>query len=1812
MKKWFKNLTKGKLAIGVLALCLLVFGGYFGYHKLVVKADSTPKKAVVNTLAEYNAMCDSGKVDPTQEAGDKDNPFLILEIVPYYGQAEVGYLISGCEPIDFSGIGNAVYSAASNAIQTVATAVFKDEYDRDKALYEEGRYLDETKWTQDDWLLNSDDEIVTHGYYEKVSDGQTGDFVIDHYEQDTTGTFYTKDADGNEIAAYRPIFRKAKDGETGQFNWTTLYYQQSGTYTMSKEQFDIYAKNENKYTASPDEEISYKAGDREYTTRKDTNFLSISYDTNWNTGEKKANGGILWQTIEGVATIRGHAFNYNDFIRTSLDLDDKSEQSIRNLKIAVKTIEPQELKNHPEWIDYADLLYVHQGISVGTYTEWWKNENFDKYRRVKDELNESYYKDDSTARTNVGGIKFSAANDWGWNVAKKLFFKINQLGDYDGSKTYGFAPMIFSVSAMDNLNGLSESVYGAKWKSVDHYHLDYTTMESDADNPKHTYKGGTTSGIFKFMIMNFLMDGENFYDYFFNTERDSGGPVITEDLSKDTSYCTPQKGTDAQEYWSVDAFLPITEKENDSNISDDQIERYSISHYGNAYLNYPRPSLHGATFIYNSDNLMSQSYKDENKLSDNEYTKDAFDWWEKEYGERPDKLSPAQMVHYLLQYKRHGNDDDDVGTRDKDTMHVLEIEPCADYIFSEKYLVGKYLPASRFKGSIEVDHMTTAEFNGLKKDINGYYDLIYIGDNIGKFNTTTTQNNGVSSEHTTYNDNALNKYVYLHVGDKADKDGELRSSGDDISKVKKLQLQTYAQGGNALVLADSLATFKVDSNNNITDAYKNNYLSIVDTSSTMHAFLESLKSKNEGVAAFKKKNVCALSKLSVTFLSKNCLKYMNKGYALPVRSKTTMTVKQYKQFTSDYQKYVGLYSKITSTPLRWYDSDDKVKDSNKNFIDPDELNASAAARQTLPGSTLDFNFRIGDPSGSYAAKLYIDLNGDGVITDDELVQDTFANNSGSTYTYSGEAAKDSAGNVYKDKSGNTITVPGEQTYTYDFSNNKRLYLNKTRKSGAITWKFVLYDTSNKESYQTVTGTSRYGRDNKGTTDTQKNDNKSTIKAFQIVADDQVNTQANLQNQKDNGGLFKTYTEDLDDYTIQVTTVSMSEFLSQIEAGTLGGANAGEDYNCYIVSCGSKIFGNKANKEAADYLVGRAKAGVSMVFTGEAVDEKTQFSDAKDVLNMSRYTDDLQLYGDNNDKATNPKEEKYSDSSKMEYTYAKVMEKGAGEHKVFRDSLWKKVAYGKSASKTTDVSRNNKGRYTTYPYTIDKTINVSSVSAQDYQLNMNSDALAVWYSLGPDGDGDDTQYGISPRDASNNYYLYSIENVVYDLIDLENVSDATEMKLFINTLSGNAVSPQVTVDSGKTVDSNYKNFKISEATDQYFSLDADGTKKSEDGSDMTVYRGVIEPNGSNYRDYKQGSKSVNGTTNGSGGKIDDTTSPTAVPATPTPVPTKQPKRLAYGKLDNYQTGDQNNKSDVFKGWSNDTVVVVEYQQTDKYDNPSENDNVLGLKNKYNQDIEGIKYNKSTMCYKTSLEDLKSKYGVAAKDDLTYFRIESWRGGHKITFIGLFTSEEQYQQYKNGEIDFDSIDAGDSDGGDTGESIIENDDKKYGDHDEFNCSKESDAEAIRKMIPDTATHRISFTPYTNAADCFNVNSFKISMITSGGSNLGTSAEKTIDYVDEIFQRVLVPSDDNPNQMVEYVWRYKASKDHTFTIKDNNFLRDRSQYYFFTDDTMINTTTSFDADTTRWFRFDISNRRKSAISYLHLYYEGNVDTTYVFDLD
>lgn len=1804
MKRRFKNLSKGKFAVGLIAMCLVVFAGYFGYHKFIVHADSKPTKQVVNTLAEYNAMSENGKVDLNAEAGSRENPFLILEIVPYYGQAEFGYVIPGCEPIDFTKVNPSLYSGASDGIRTTSTTVFSDEYKRDA---NNDGVVDESCWEDDTWNHETSKTVTAHGCYEKISDKYFnedvlrggGYFVIDKYVKDDTGKFYVtvpvedakgdpvKDENGKEKTeeqvAYRPVFRRAtaEDENKQLFTWVSWFNDRASGFCISKEDFNkSYALKENKCAsekdvnkaADPDKVIEYTPGEREYTTRTDTDYYYIN------------EGGWMDKVVDGKkeSVFAGHVVSRNDFIRTSLNLeDDKSEGAIQDLCIAIKTIEPQELKNHPEWIDYADLMYIHQSYSVGSYGNWWKEEKYTKYHRVKDELGESFYKNDANAQEKCSDYRFTADNDWGWNVAKKLFLKSNQIEPYDGEGEYNFAPLLFSVTALDNLNGLSESVYGAKWKTVTHQHLDYTTMEADGIQ----YNTGATScGLYKFMLMNFLMDQENFNSYFL----ESG--VITEDKSKDVSYCSPQTGDDAKEYWSVDAFLPVTEKVNDTNISDDQVERYKISHYGGAYLNYPRPALHGATFIYNSDTLLSQGFNNAS-IGNDANTKEAFDWFEEEYGENHNSLTPAQMVHYLLQYGRGSNNPEKVGTRDKDTMHVLEIEPCSEFTMTEQYLIGKYLPASSFKGKIEVDHMTTAEFNGLKRDLNGYYDLIYIGDNSGKFNRD-------SGKKTVHNDSALDGYIYLHIGDNA---GGVRSSGDDISKIKKEKLDDYVKGGNALVLADDLASFPVgnDGKQVTGGAYIDTYSKIVDPTSNMHAFLNKIKS-DKG-AKFAAQNVCALSKLSQPFLKNYCLYYSGQGYAFPTRFETSLKSKKYTEMKNRYKDIVGLYAKITATSPRYYSDVVFADEDDVNYAIVDDQSTGTShkkevsVKESISEPKLSFDFMIGDQrekKGQYGVRLYIDLNGDGIIKDNELVEDTFANGSGRTYSYAGEDAKDSNGNVYKAKDGTAIQVPRTQNYSYDFSKNNQLYLNKNKKNGAISWKFVLYNTAQKQNYQAVTGVSWYKNDN-------WQQQTTTIKALQVISDN-AKAEANLEEQlKDSGSLFSQYggEQALKDFNceISVTTLTLSDFQSQVAAKTLGG-DGGDDYNCYIVSGGSDLFSKEDYKDAADYINLRAaKEGIPVIFTGSDamnVAAGTNNSRAKDILNMSRFTKtkaDDDLYGDINDTAKSPRGTKYT--GKLEYTYAKVMQEGKGDNKVYSNDIWTNVSYGSAAKKTTKVSRNNRGRVTTYPYTIDETsMSIAKTGAQDYQLNMDNKGLAVWYSL--HDEDETTQYGISPRDAANNYYLYSIDNVIYDLIDLENVTDPMEMKLFINTLSGNVVSPAVEVVSANTVDTNYKNFTISKTNlEDYYGKNK--IPKTEDGLEMTLYDGSLEPGGSNYQDYESGAKKINGSGNG-GGKIDDP-GQTPIPATPTPKPKKEPVIL----VDQPGGAHQGNclvSADTSKGWDNSAILVIDYQCEGNWWT-DQSDNFAGI---YDSSGQNKKMNiqAKTQTLKIKLGDLKEALGVDSSAELPDFKIQGcWQ--FILCSVGIYEDAEQYNEYKNGGSSSDSDN-----------TIIDDNKEEYGDHEEI---RTPDGKKNEKYIKDSDTHRISFVPYTNLSDSQNVTSFKISLVTAsgpqkGGSStgtLGTSEEKTVKVVKEIYQKYT-------DAAGQYLWKYTASKDGTFTLKEKNYLKDSTQYYFMSDDSYINDTLATDSENTKWVRFDISNRRKSAVTYLHLFYEGNPDTTYVFPLD
>ena len=129
-------------------------------------------------------------------------------------------------------------------------------------------------------------------------------------------------------------------------------------------------------------------------------------------------------------------------------------------------------------------------------------------------------------------------------------------------------------------------------------------------------------------------------------------------------------------------------------------------------------------------------------------------------------VSQAVAIEYVLGRQSARN------ISAKESLTVLEIEPCADYFFVKedgqtsdgkdkvRALLG-YSETQMPDDNIQIDQMTTAEFIGKIEDLNGKYDFIYIGMETGLMNVKTVDGKTV----TQYNDSSMNGYVYTHTGD---------------------------------------------------------------------------------------------------------------------------------------------------------------------------------------------------------------------------------------------------------------------------------------------------------------------------------------------------------------------------------------------------------------------------------------------------------------------------------------------------------------------------------------------------------------------------------------------------------------------------------------------------------------------------------------------------------------------------------------------------------------------------------------------------------------------------------------------------------------------------------------------------------------------------------------------------------------------------------------------------------------------------------------------------------------------------------------
>lgn len=167
-----KRIASAVCMLGVLVVCL----GVVGYRNKLKADEKLPvmTRGVVDQIEQipeskrniYDANAAAAKL------GTKENPFLILEIVPYEEYAEFGYQISGCEPV------NVEEMRYGDGDLTTVTSITGAKYEQKKAYF----FPDEPEGDISKYSGNMrvcDDgmkDAEYTGYYERVKDGE-GTFV---------------------------------------------------------------------------------------------------------------------------------------------------------------------------------------------------------------------------------------------------------------------------------------------------------------------------------------------------------------------------------------------------------------------------------------------------------------------------------------------------------------------------------------------------------------------------------------------------------------------------------------------------------------------------------------------------------------------------------------------------------------------------------------------------------------------------------------------------------------------------------------------------------------------------------------------------------------------------------------------------------------------------------------------------------------------------------------------------------------------------------------------------------------------------------------------------------------------------------------------------------------------------------------------------------------------------------------------------------------------------------------------------------------------------------------------------------------------------------------------------------------------------------------------------------------------------------------------------------------------------------------------------------------------------------------------------
>lgn len=781
--------------------------------------------------------------DWSYEGSEDFNGYTILEIMPYKGMGEMGYLVGGQEPIDEELMD---YNENKGQFVHMGDAVTLYHSYKESTLPASG--------TPDtDWTLATT-YAPQNGYFERVSTSGpklytiTNNQTVYQYVTDHSGSFRASLPNGavmdnvyedrpynpvnlkNVIAyftyddtedvfsrtiIYKPYCVTAVANHTGDYNYDAE--RQRFMLTKGKGAYDVifvpgtsavpyYMCNDYKIVGDNSGEYSY-SGMINYSAQPNgdykqfTNAPTFSYEPYWggyyrwvqdDTALTKTNyaveGNRIW--VQGVKIFQQYQYTYkiglvnNElFKRKSLGIP---SELANDYPVRVVTITPRDL-NKPEnqhLIDEANLIYIKgDNTQYAPYISLYENFSYEGLKLAPANRYADNY-DKRQAELNF------AWNDINWTVTDKLFRKIAGIGCYKAS-------VIVDATYYFDAIGGNVDAYKTYYKNNVNIGVSYNS-------------GGATSvNMAKLYIMIYQRNKIDFYNSFMNPDttvvqnRINPYTVATGVSPSGTTGSFIRPGSTYQPtsnfaiYWNGNTFLPyglnasgtmtsIPEANFDSSgIYHDRIVRVDYDVTDNVI------TINGS---FSGEVYLGSSFGD---ISDdtNIITNDGDGYGDTggvSYPGGGDVEGPVPEVpEDPAQIPEDGTDESNLRTYKR----VLNIQPTAYFAASEtdiRTILSKY--------SVQIVNMTSVQFNSSIEDINSRYDMIYMGS--GMLGTTSYNRFNMAANKTDFNDNTMDSYFYTKTGDQmklATNSSTVRYRSNDITAQKRSELKEFLDAGYPIV-----------------------------------------------------------------------------------------------------------------------------------------------------------------------------------------------------------------------------------------------------------------------------------------------------------------------------------------------------------------------------------------------------------------------------------------------------------------------------------------------------------------------------------------------------------------------------------------------------------------------------------------------------------------------------------------------------------------------------------------------------------------------------------------------------------------------------------------------------------------------------------------------------------------------------------------------------------------------------------------------------------------------------------------------------